>query len=880
MVDPELTKLSKNELENVAINLACGIKNGTYQVKLRRDDVNNLAYNTHYHNNQNLRDQLFEEAKQDLPNNVGVRSRIQSRILSELEARLGSISENIPEQKVTNPWEIIQEPGTKVSVMPIQNGNNYYYYGISVDDLAPRTRGIVKSTNQEAITVRFDGGTEYRFSESELTLVNGDEIIAEREAHNNEPSNKMLSPEEFKARIVPPAAKLLRAKRSEIKGIRDKAEGERYSHMANYIVQRTGKRFSDMFSGINSQKEFERAVKKMTKEIKSNVRREFDVLMEDFVENASQTIGFDKSSRADLEEIARKTKFSRCYSDSFEMGYNGFENYLLKEVEGINRNEGMDIAYSLSYSLSYMVRDLKNKQGVSLARIEKILAGEGDKDAFEGMVYDAKNNFEEELNKRVRISQRSINDMGLYSGEDSEKVGKFMDDWGDFLLSNEVKKIKTRGLVITLLAEKLQEAEIIGDDWTINLDLVNKAKKKRHRFLKADVKTFVDEKGLKIKSAEQKRYVYVPDPTGQFREGNLDPYRIGEEFLRNLLTTSKKRSSTNRQKAIVTVAEELIKSRRVMPHGDFKSAMSKPSKIVYHTIRERLGEELQGEEPSRKFRKFSIDGKVCPDHGYQYNAEFLRQSGLYLLQRDLVVEEMIAELSHGTKKGTGGIGDEFRIFWERFQPEEYDLHAAPGFVRTYGDGLQEKNLGAKYSFQLSRCKDTLAKAITNAGACLKDGDIDSFTEDPGTLNLIAYNSKEEPIGYTRFVLTKENKGEATLGMDTIEVGHKHFNSYWDWMRTTGLASMQLGLDMGAKYVVGDDGRVAYGPRQAFGNYYRDPTKLYKIGETDYKSWGGRGLYSFHFDKHRSCSGKTSILFRNWNNSKPKSKKKKSKAKLN
>ena len=87
MVDPELTKLSKNELENVAINLACGIKNGTYQVKLRRDDVNNLAYNTHYHNNQNLRDQLFEEAKQDLPNNVGVRSRIQSRILRELEAR-------------------------------------------------------------------------------------------------------------------------------------------------------------------------------------------------------------------------------------------------------------------------------------------------------------------------------------------------------------------------------------------------------------------------------------------------------------------------------------------------------------------------------------------------------------------------------------------------------------------------------------------------------------------------------------------------------------------------------------------------------------------------------------------------------------------------
>jgi hypothetical protein len=251
--------------------------------------------------------------------------------------------------------------------------------------------------------------------------------------------------------------------------------------------------------------------------------------------------------------------------------------------------------------------------------------------------------------------------------------------------------------------------------------------------------------------------------------------------------------------------------------------------------------------------------------------EALQESGLYLLERDLVVEEMIDALGRGTKKGTGGRGDDFRIFWERYKPHELDL---PLFMRNgifdglyFSDCLNGRNLRQSYHFRFTDDAGSLLEASNAAVTCLDRGAAHAYTADFGTFNILVSNSMGVK-GYLRLFLTEFINGEPALAMDTMEIGHRSFKSHGDWVRAMTLAANQFALDMGAKWLIGGDGRVKYGSRQAFGNLYQENGKLRKVGEKNFHLWDVAAPqyvpYIYQFDKKTGkFTGKSSVLMRNW-----------------
>jgi hypothetical protein len=392
--------------------------------------------------------------------------------------------------------------------------------------------------------------------------------------------------------------------------------------------------------------------------------------------------------------------------------------------------------------------------------------------------------------------------------------------------------------------------------YVVRSERCNNMIKKRGKIIRGEVIKRTSENGVNL-SKQRIKYTYVPDSNGRFKKGNLDPYRIGEEYLADLIGEFKSRAKQGRQSELAGVAKEIINNHRVVSKKDFKRAVSKPIKIVYANVIKKQKGLSFGKKSTRQFRLFDMGG-ATPNHYYNFEDKLMDENGLYLLQRDLVVGEMIAALSHGKKKGFGGIGDDFRIFWERYRPEQFDLH-----VTKYSAEVYQKDLRKEYSFRCNSDEKTLETAVKSSGACLEPEDISLYTWDPGTLNLIGYRG-EYPIGYTRLFLTEDGEGKSALALDTMEVGHKEFEKHWDWMRAMGLATMQLGLDLGVKYIFGGDSRVKYGPRQAFGDVYKNKTRLRKIGEEEIERWGITGTMEFDFSKaYPIWEGKTSILFRNW-----------------
>lgn len=103
-----------------------------------------------------------------------------------------------------------------------------------------------------------------------------------------------------------------------------------------------------------------------------------------------------------------------------------------------------------------------------------------------------------------------------------------------------------------------------------------------------------------------------------------------------------------------------------------------------------------------------------------------------------------------------------------------------------------------------------------------------------------------------------DKGLPALAVDTIEIGRKAFEVHQDAIRAMGLAVVWLGLDAHVKYVLGDDARVKFGPRQAFGNKSMK-IKLNKQGITTLG-----GSYTFKFDTATGLyEGEPFVLMQNW-----------------
>jgi hypothetical protein len=878
MIDPELSTLSENELGETAVRSVTRLRNGRLikENPVSRSTIARLGEHTRYWTDLKLVRQINEEARRGVVNDPKVLLKAQSKLLQRLETRLGKLSDDIPQIKPTNIGVIIQEKGTLVYTKPYYGDK--YYAGQSINTIPKESTGLTtKMEDNGYIHVQFPSGEVYKFLNEELGIVNSKRIIAERKAHNDELLNGgVLSQEEFKAKMVPIGLKALTAKRREAEKNGRKMSREKPAWIASHLNEDLGYKFGDILSSVSNKRGLDRALKRITNEMNTKVHEKFDTLMGNYVENASSDIQFDPESISDLEGIARTARFSE-FSSGNRVEFSKFASYLSTEIDGIEESEAMDIARNLSAHLGTISSIFNRDYSISPKKLEKILSnpeGISTNDLLGFSITKAEQGFQNHVDRKVNSLIQSVKDITCFNeSDDSDAIVKYIEYSEKGIFQSEAIHAEDNARNVFFTRE-LQKEGILNEDSIINIDRVKELRNQRLRYFNQSVKTFAKEKGLDLLGPRHKTYTYVPDPTGQFKEGNLDPYRIGEKFLKDLIKTAKRRASTTREKDLVAAAKELIKKRKLLSHGDFKTTMSKPSKIAYNTVRERLGEANLGEESSRQFRKFSAGG-IIPDTGCQFNIDLIKQSGLYLLQRDLVVEEMITALSQGTKKGTGGIGDDFRIFWERYHPEELDLYAATGL-----GSLKEIQVRPKYTFKLSRCKKTLGSAITNAQACLTSGDINVFSSDPATLNLIAYGdsytTQNKPIGYTRLFISKENRGEPSLAIDTMEVGNKEFSNHWDWVRTMSLAIMQLGIDLGVKYIFGSDSRVKYGPRQAFGNLYRDPARLYKLGETTHQGWGGRGTYCYGFNNTHKWEGKTSVLFKNWADPSTKSKKKKAK----
>lgn len=147
--------------------------------------------------------------------------------------------------------------------------------------------------------------------------------------------------------------------------------------------------------------------------------------------------------------------------------------------------------------------------------------------------------------------------------------------------------------------------------------------------------------------------------------------------------------------------------------------------------------------------------------------------------------------------------------------------------------LKIRNL---YNTRVLTDENEILDALDRTKTC-KRGDIstaEKWAEDEGTFFVGIYNTDDEPVGYVRLFLYR-NDSEQFLALDTVEVprtnktsfedeyiasfdlSRKMARRYIDIIKAGGLASIALLLDLNPYFLVGKESRVKFGLRQAFGN---------------------------------------------------------------
>lgn len=162
-----------------------------------------------------------------------------------------------------------------------------------------------------------------------------------------------------------------------------------------------------------------------------------------------------------------------------------------------------------------------------------------------------------------------------------------------------------------------------------------------------------------------------------------------------------------------------------------------------------------------------------------------------------------------------------------------------------------------YELEVSRDpKKVKESAMATNSSCISNyslGDFRRWVSDPGTIFLIAKQNGRFK-GYVRNFLMKDQDDNLVLAVDTMEPPGKRFQEYIGLVNAMGLATVQLGLDIGARYIVANDSRIRYGPREAFGNKEKR-MKLKKIGKK-----GDIITYRFNASGGEHCPH---VLMENW-----------------
>ena len=512
---------------------------------------------------------------------------------------------------------------------------------------------------------------------------------------------------------------------------------------------------------------------------------------------------------------------------------------------------------------------LCKKYKISKSDLNEIKRGNFDFFRFADDVrYDAGRefyNFAKEQIESIKIE--NIDDLlDNYSSQQvaEDIVDEKIEETGETLVDKGMK-----GCFIKEFAKELQKKGFIrkiGNKYHANEKKIRSIIEKKEQLGKLELLKFSKETKLNAKALGWGEYFYYPDLKEREGEKTLNPYRIGREFLGDLIATAEGRGDTKRQKELLEVAKKIINGK-VVSVRDVKTVLSKPGKILFSQVKASLEQKnLAGElQDTQQFRVFDYD--EIRKNGLDLSllskefGDSLKQSGLYFACRDIIVSELIRSLEEAEGRN-GGSSKILSTFWKRYSPLEYDLMAAKKSKKI-------TELFDEYKFEVTKDVGTLRAAAKRAHSCLTENNLIYFEKDIGTRFLVGH-CKNKPVGYLRIFIGETPANEPVFAIDTIEVDAregtgKDFVNNLDWMRAMGLASVQFALDANAKYVFCSDSRVEYGLRQAFGNKYLENAKFKKLGEPNPRNNGGY-TYAFHFvTTPGEWKGKTSVLLVNWRN---------------
>lgn len=306
--------------------------------------------------------------------------------------------------------------------------------------------------------------------------------------------------------------------------------------------------------------------------------------------------------------------------------------------------------------------------------------------------------------------------------------------------------------------------------------------------------------------------------TGAGAQG-LRPRKMRERCVRDYLAYCREHAQPGNEKEHrkIEFAAAILTGNMAVAVADYASALSKTAKASLEELFGASAASLpqEGTFPTTKL-SILLDGDKEKRKALEHIA--YRELKLFL-----------------QSKKTDARRESLELVLERFRPEVYEKAFRESARKGHGS-----------LFELAPTRDPhLAKRAAKAtwstrwdrgdgdedddgydggwgtddGSCIADNSLRGFRRvlaDLGTVYMAA-SLDGKLAGYVRLFLMRDSKGAPVLAVDTMEPPRKDFETYEGLINAMALAAVQLGLDIGARTVVGDDSRIKYGPRQAFGN---------------------------------------------------------------
>ncbi|MBI4919501.1 hypothetical protein HY837_06215 [archaeon] len=430
----------------------------------------------------------------------------------------------------------------------------------------------------------------------------------------------------------------------------------------------------------------------------------------------------------------------------------------------------------------------------------------------------------------------------------------------------ETAPVIATALTNNYFVDELKRKNIIieqnGSKYKINKKLIGELLNKA--MLEREKEFFTKLKAAKVDTDQllKAEYVYVPNPTGKARATILDPYKFCTEYLVDLVSKAGEHAKNDRQKEAVGLAKEIIIAKKMPAERELRKVLGKENKTYLENLilflNTAKGFDLDQEGADTRLFNIFDSKDLRNKINNKEIIELPKKVSIYSAYRDVIVSELLGILQ-SMGKTHPNLYENFFTFWDRYDPTLYDLT----LIKEKGD------LKKEYHFQLTRDVDLLDQTRKISNACLTKEQLKGFAEDLGTLKMVISHDGV-PSGYIRCFVMETKKGEPALALDTLEVGHpgmigkdvlKPFPALIDSVRAMGLASIQLMMDANMKYLLGKDGRINHGLKQAFRDKQIKLKDMRKLGKPYPSTYG---TYTMHYDLDTGIfNGEANVLFYNW-----------------